>query len=147
MTTQGRVHSEAVPRGQPTRCVSPGRDVDVMPLATLGGMAVPTSTSRSVRQVIEQHRARIDAILARYGASNPRLFGSVARGDAAEGSDIDLLVELHPAADGNPILRVAGIAGIAEELSTLLGMHVDVVTDVLLRDQVATSAHADAVAM
>ncbi len=144
MTTQGRVHSEDVPRGQPTRCVSPGRDVVVGPLATLGGMAVPTSTSRSVRQVIEQHRARVNAILARYGASNPRLFGSVARGDATEGSDIDLLVDLDPAADGNPLLRVAGIA---EELSTLLGGQVDVVTDVLLRDQVATSAHADAVAM
>ena len=115
-----------------------------MPLATLGRMATPTSMSRSVRQVIEQHRARIDAILTRYGASNPRLFGSVARGDATEGSDIDLLVDLDPAADGNPLLRVAGIA---EELSTLLGMHVDVVTDVLLRDQVATSANADAVAM
>ena len=97
-----------------------------------------------MRQVIEQHRPRIDAILARYEATNPRLFGSVARGDATQGSDIDLLVDLDPAADGNPLLRVAGIA---EELSTLLGMHVDVVTDVLLRDQVATSAHADAVAM
>ncbi len=104
---------------------------------------MPTSTSRSVRQVIEQHPAHVNA-LTRYGATNPRLFGSVARGDAAEGSDIDLLVDLDPAADGNPLLRVAGIA---EELSTLLGMHVDVVTDVLLRDQVATSAHADAVTM
>jgi predicted nucleotidyltransferase len=68
----------------------------------------------------------------------------MARGDAAEGSDIDLLVDLDPAVDGNPLLRVAGIG---EELSALLGVHVDVVTDVLLRDQVATSAHADAVAM
>jgi predicted nucleotidyltransferase len=107
-------------------------------------MAVPTSTSRSVRQVIEQHRAGVNAILARYGASNPRLFGSVARGDTTEGSDVDLLVDLDPAADGNPLLRVAGIG---EELSALLGVQVDVVTDVLLRDRVATSAHADAVAM
>ena len=105
---------------------------------------MPTLTSRSVRQVIEQHRARVDAVLARYGASNPRLFGSVARGDAVEGSDVDLLVDLNPAAEGNVLLRVAGIG---EELSALLGMQVDVVTDVLLRDQVATSAHADAVAM
>ena len=105
---------------------------------------MPTLTSRSVRQVIEQHRARVDAVLARYGASNPRLFGSVARGDAVEGSDVDLLVDLNPAAEGNVLLRVAGIG---EELSALIGMQVDVVTDVLLRDQVATSAHADAVAM
>jgi hypothetical protein len=39
------------------------------------------------------------------------------------------------------------IAGIAEELSAPLDMQVDVVTDALLRDQVATSAHTDAVAM
>ena len=97
-----------------------------------------------MRQVIEQHRARIEAILARYGASNPRLFGSAARGDAADGSDVDLLVDLDPAADGNALLRVAGIG---EELSALLGMQVDVVTGVLLRDQVATSAHTDAVAI
>ncbi len=105
-------------------------------------MAVPTLTSRSVRQVIERHRARVEAILARYGASNPRLFGSVARGDAVEGSDVDLLVDLDPEAEGNVLLRVAGIG---EELSAVLGVQVDVVTDVLLRDQVAASAHADAV--
>lgn len=144
MNTPGPVDSEAGPRdAQPA-----GLSLRTRRRRPAGGysgrMATPTSTSRSVRQVIEQHRARIDAILARYGASNPRLFGSVARGDAADGSDIDLLVDLDPAADGNPLLRVAGIG---EELSALLGRQVDVVTDVLLRDQVATSAHTDAVAM
>jgi predicted nucleotidyltransferase len=60
-------------------------------------MAVPTVTSRSVRQLIERDRARVEAVLARYAASNPRLFGSVARGGAVEGSDVDLLVDLDPA--------------------------------------------------
>jgi hypothetical protein len=104
-------------------------------------MSVPTVTSRSVRQLIERDRARVEAVLAHYGASNPRLFGSVARGDAGEGSDVDLLVDLDPSA-GNVLLRVAGIG---EELSRLLGVQVDVVTDVLLREQVAATAHADAV--
>ncbi len=104
---------------------------------------VPTATSRSVRQLIDRDRARVEAVLARYGASNPRLFGSVPRGDAAEGSDVDLLVDLDPSA-GNVLLRVAGIG---EELSALLGVQVDVVTDVLLREQVAATAHADAVPM
>ena len=94
-----------------------------------------------MRQLIERDRARVEAVLARYGASNPRLFGSVARGDAVEGSDVDLLVDLDPSA-GNVLLRVAGIG---EELSALLGVQVDVVTDVLLREQVAATAHADAV--
>ncbi len=104
---------------------------------------VPTATSRSVRQLIDRDRAGVEIVLARYGASNPRLFGSVARGDAVEGSDVDLLVDLDPSA-GNVLLRVAGIG---EELSALLGVRVDVVTDVLLREQVAATAHADAVPM
>lgn len=57
--------------------------------------------------------ARIDALLARYGARNPQVFGSVARGEASGVSDLDLLVVLDPGG-GNPLLRVAGLA---EELS------------------------------
>lgn len=81
------------------------------------------------------------AILARYGARNPRLFGSVARGQATETSDIDLLVDLDPS-DGNPLMRVAGIG---DEFSDLLGVRVDVVTDELLREPVSSTAKADAV--
>ena len=106
-------------------------------------MAVPTVTSRSLREAIARDRARVEDVLKRYGASNPRLFGSVARGDAAEGSDLDVLVDLDPAG-GNPLLRVAGIG---EELSELLGVRVDVVTGTLLREPVAATAYADAVPM
>lgn len=85
----------------------------------------------------------VDEILGRYGATNPRLFGSVARGDASDRSDLDLLVDLIPAR-GNELLRVSGIA---EELSELLGRRVDVVTPSLLRDEVSATVLADAVAM
>ena len=37
----------------------------------------------------------IREIIARYPVRNPRIFGSAARGDDAEGSDLDLLVELR----------------------------------------------------
>jgi uncharacterized protein len=104
-------------------------------------MAAPTSGSRSLRQVIERDRARVEEVLTRYGAANPRLFGSVARGDALEGSDVDVLVDLDPSA-GNVLLRVAGIG---EELSRLWGVKVDVVSDALLREPVAATAHADAI--
>lgn len=104
-------------------------------------MVVPTVASRSLLEVIERDRARIEEVLLRYCASTPRLFGSVARGEASVGSEIDLLVDLDPSA-GNPLLRVAGIG---DELSELLGVKVDVVADVLMRDRVAASAHADAV--
>jgi predicted nucleotidyltransferase len=104
-------------------------------------MALPTATSRSLREAIARDRLRVEEVLDRYGASNPRLFGSVARGEAVEGSDLDLLVDLDPGA-GNPLLRVAGIG---EELSELLGVKVDVVAGALLRDAVAVTAYADAV--
>jgi predicted nucleotidyltransferase len=104
-------------------------------------MALPTATSRSLREAIARDRLRVEEVLDRYGASNPRLFGSVARGQAVEGSDFDLLVDLDPGA-GNPLLWVAGIG---EELSELLGVKVDVVSGALLRDAVAVTAYADAV--
>ncbi len=104
-------------------------------------MPATTRTSRSLREAIERDRARIDEVLTRYRAVNPRIFGSVARGDARVGSDVDVMVDLDPA-DGNLLLRVAGIG---EELSEVLGVRVDVVTDALLREPVSASARADAV--
>jgi uncharacterized protein len=81
-------------------------------------------------------------VLERYGARNPRIFGSVARGEAGDTSDIDLLVDLDDA--GNPLLRVAGIG---EELTAILGVRVDVVSDALLRDSVSMTAIADSVSL
>ena len=81
--------------------------------------------------------------MVRYGASNPRLFGSVARGDAREDSDVDLLVDLGPGA-ANDLLRLAGIS---EELSALLGVKVDVVAAGLLHAEVSATALADVVAV
>ncbi|MGJ9423046.1 nucleotidyltransferase family protein [Aeromicrobium sp. CF3.5] len=82
-------------------------------------------------------------VLARYGATNPGLFGSVARGDASEDSDLDLLVDLTRES-GNPLLRVSGMS---EELSDIFGVRVDVVAETLLRDEVSAAALADAVAL
>lgn len=56
---------------------------------------------------------------------------------------MDLLVDLEAGA-GNPLLQVSGIA---EELSQLLGVRVDVVAPELLRDAVSATALADAVAV
>ena len=106
-------------------------------------MSIETAESASLRAVIAEHRDELDAILVRYQAANPRLFGSVARGDATSDSDIDLLVDLMPGG-GNELLRVAGIA---EELSGLLGTRVDVVAASLLRGEVSASALADSVAV
>lgn len=106
-------------------------------------MSELTAASLRLRAALTQHESGVVDVLERYSATNPRLFGSVARGDAEEESDLDLLVDLA-AGGGNELLRVAGLA---EELSELLGVRVDVVAATLLRDEVSTTALADAVAV
>jgi predicted nucleotidyltransferase len=71
-------------------------------------------------------RARREEILEigkRYGASNFRIFGSVARGDATDASDIDLIVKFEP---GRSLLDHGGLL---MDLCDLLGMKVDVISE------------------
>ena len=59
-----------------------------------------TSTySSQTLERLREHREAIRNVLARYGASNPRLFGSIAQGTAGPDSDVDLLLDL--AAEGS----------------------------------------------
>lgn len=70
-------------------------------------------------------RARRDEIVraaAAHGASNVRVFGSVARGSAGPGSDIDLLVDFEP---GRTLLDHVGLW---RDLEALLGRSVDVIS-------------------
>ena len=73
--------------------------------------------------LLKSRREEILRVAARHGAHNVRVFGSVARGEAGEDSDIDLLVELEP---GRSLLDQAGLI---VELEDLLGRKVDVVTE------------------
>jgi hypothetical protein len=82
-------------------------------------------------EIIEVARAR--------GASRVRVFGSVARGDATEASDIDFLVDLEP--DRN----LLDLGGLLMDLQDLLQRDVDVVTERGLRPRVADHVLADAV--
>jgi len=75
------------------------------------------------RQLLREKRDDILRICARYGARNVRIFGSVARGEDDERSDIDLVVELEP---GRSLFDLGGLQ---YELERLLGCHVDVVTE------------------
>ncbi len=56
------------------------------------------------------------------GAENPRVFGSVTRGTDTPESDVDILVTVAPE-------RVWELVNLAEDLSDLLGVHVDVVSE------------------
>jgi predicted nucleotidyltransferase len=75
---------------------------------------------------IDQLRSRKEAILrlaSKYGVRNLRVFGSVARGEAGAGSDVDVLVDFEP---GRSLLDQVGFE---QELETLLGSRVDVVVE------------------
>jgi predicted nucleotidyltransferase len=73
----------------------------------------------SLREEIHRQRDTMLGIVARHGATNLRLFGSVARGDERPDSDVDLLIDL------GPDRGFADYLGLAEELEALLHRHVD----------------------
>lgn len=75
------------------------------------------------RDLISHKREDILRLCATYGAYNMRVFGSVARGDDTELSDIDFLVCLE---QGRNLLDQAGLLN---DLQELLGRKVDVVTE------------------
>lgn len=106
-------------------------------------MSTVTHPSLALRELIAAHRGELDAVMQRYGARNPRLFGSVARGDATRDSDIDILVDLDPA-EGNILFRAGGLN---DEFRRILGLDVDVFSAELLKGQVSATAAADAVAL
>ncbi|HEV7678252.1 MAG TPA: nucleotidyltransferase family protein [Candidatus Dormibacteraeota bacterium] len=73
---------------------------------------------------LHARRTAILEVARRRGARNVRVFGSVARGDAQETSDLDLLVDMEP---GRTLLDLSALE---RELSELLGCRVEVGTTV-----------------
>jgi predicted nucleotidyltransferase len=71
-------------------------------------------------------RDEIVTVSRRNGASNVRIFGSVARGDATASSDVDLVVRFDP----DRSLMDHGM--LIEELQELLGVKIDVVSEAAL---------------
>ncbi|NLE98272.1 MAG: nucleotidyltransferase [Propionibacterium sp.] len=105
-------------------------------------MPVTTPETRVLRELIDARRDEFQTLLEQYAATNPKLFGSVARGTAAEGSDIDIIVEMDPA-DGNLLMRASGLM---EETRSLFGRDdIDIFPRQLLKRPVSQSALDDAV--
>jgi predicted nucleotidyltransferase len=88
---------------------------------------------------LRQKRDDIIQLAAEHGAYNVRIFGSVARGEADEASDLDLLVDLEP---GRSLFDLGGLL---MDLQDLLDCHVDVVTERGLRDRIREQVLAEAV--
>lgn len=73
-------------------------------------------------EALHAHRDDIRRVVAQNRTCNPRVFGSVLRGDDTETSDLDLLV------DPTPDTTLMDIARIQSRLQKLLGVTVDVLT-------------------
>ena len=97
--------------------------------------------STLLQSVVRSKRAEVESVCRRYGASDVKMFGSVARGDAGPDSDIDLMVTI----DGPDYEQLMSMLGLSEELSDLVGTQVDVVARGVARDAVAETARADMV--
>ena len=72
---------------------------------------------------LSQLRPAVLRVTKQYGAKNVRIFGSFARGEQRERSDLDLLVELP---EGSSLLDLAGLK---VDLEEALHRKVDVLTD------------------
>jgi uncharacterized protein len=90
-------------------------------------------------QILKEHREEVLATAARHKVVRVRVFGSIARGEAREDSDVDLLVQFAPGAS------LLDQAGLLNDLEDLLGCPVDVVSEGGLRRELRDGILADAV--
>ncbi len=92
----------------------------------------------SARTLLEEKREEILRLAALHGAVNVRVFGSVARGEDRDDSDIDLLVHME---DDRSLLDMIGFA---QDVGDVIGRKIDVVDDGslhhVIRDHVLAEA-------
>ena len=92
----------------------------------------------TVQDAVSQHRDEILRIAAQHGATNVRVFGSVARGTAGPESDLDLLVEVT----GETTSWFPG--GLIADLEELLGAKVDIAEESTLHRRIRDRVLAEA---
>jgi predicted nucleotidyltransferase len=73
-------------------------------------------------EILSQHRDTIRELVLQAGMANPRVFGSVARGEDTEDSDLDILV------DPAPRTSLLDLAGLQIEIEARTGAKVDLLT-------------------
>ena len=94
-----------------------------------------------VETLLGAKREEILRIAAGRGARNVRVFGSVARGEADDESDIDFLVEMEA---GRSLLDMGGLL---MDLRDLLGRKVDIVTERGLKERIRDRVLRQAVSL
>lgn len=102
---------------------------------------MPAASPRPLRDLVDDRRDEIKAIVRSHNGTAVAVFGSVARGDEMPGSDLDFLVELEP--DARPI----EILSIGVALEDAVGVPVDVGTPESLRANIREAVLAEAIGL
>ena len=95
---------------------------------------------------ISKKREQILQVAERYGAQDVRVFGSVARGDFDDTSDVAFLIRLD-SSNFEGVRYFAVLEQIREELEGILGCKVDVVEEKGLRERIRGQVLAEAIAI
>ena len=93
----------------------------------------------ALADIIRENRDAIVSLAGKHGATQVRLIGSFARGEARPDSDLDLLVTW---AEGTSLFDHAALMS---ELENLLGRKVDIASDGWVKPQIRESVYRDAV--
>ena len=101
--------------------------------------ATQSNLASSRAKLIREKRGDILRIARKYEVSNVRIFGSVARGEDVENSDIDLLVDFDISNGVFPIIHLKN------DLEKLLNNKVDVAPIALMKKEVLNNAFQEAV--
>ncbi|MFM7600769.1 MAG: nucleotidyltransferase family protein [Pseudanabaena sp.] len=105
-------------------------------------MSIAINQEKKLKQLLKERREEILEIAAKHGAFNVRVFGSVARGEETENSDIDFLIDYD-------IKKISPWfpAGLIGDLENLLGKKVDVVSAKCLHYFIKDRVLAEAIAL
>jgi len=91
---------------------------------------MPTYTAPLTLDELRKHKPQIEAIAAKHGITNIRVFGSVVRGEARPDSDVDLLVHYTR--------RLPWLgASVRREIAEVIGRPVDMANDACLKERIA----------
>jgi hypothetical protein len=95
----------------------------------------------TLAQLLGDKRQDILRLAAQHGATDVRVFGSLARGEARPDSDVDFLITLAPERS------LLDLIALQQDLADLLGCKVDVVTEAAVSPYIRPQVLRDAVAL
>jgi predicted nucleotidyltransferase/DNA-binding XRE family transcriptional regulator len=113
-----------------------GNELSVEVLPSRRRLGLPDTT---IGRRLRRHRRSILAAAQRRGVSNVRVFGSVARGEDDEASDVDLVVDLDDE------VSLLALIGLEREIGAIVGREVDIVPARSLKPGMADAVLADSV--